>query len=252
MNALFKRGLWGAGIGPVVVAILALVCLGPSASAAPITFAQFLQKTPSQQPFVYTNNSSSATFNAATFDIDLIIGSGLLAILPPGTSSMQAATFTMTSSTTSPASQSGSTLTESFPTATNTIQVTLNSPINNNTNFLTVTYTGHLGGNVGASAIGLTASQNDGDTVIFSSGVIPNIGSTTQRGFSLSFSSVTPTLGFSAGNFYNSFIASGAGGDFSANLPSVPEPTALILAGTMFSAIAAFRFHLRKSRSAIA
>jgi hypothetical protein len=251
MNAFVRRRFGGVGIGAVVAAILALLCLGSSAWAAPITFAQLLQHTPSQQPFVYTNNSSSATFNSATFNIDLVIGSALLAILPPGTNSMQAATFTMTSSTSSPATQSGSNLAESFPTAsTNTMQITLNNAINGSTNFLTVTYSGHLGGNVGASAFGLTSSQSSGDTINYSSGVAPSLNNSTTRGLSLSFSSATPTLGLGAGNFYNSFIASGAGGDFSATLPSVPEPTGLILAGTMFSAVAAFR--RRKSRNVIA
>jgi hypothetical protein len=244
MNALVKRRFSDAGVGPIVIALLALACLGPSAWAAPVTFAQFTQQTPSAQPFAYTNNSSSATFDAATFNINLIVSSSLSSFMPPG---IYAATLQLTSSTSSPATQSGSALMESFPTPTNnSITITLNNPVNGSTNFLTVSYSAHLGGNVGASAIGLTAAQSSGDTINYSSGVVPILGSTTSRGFSLSFSSVTPTLGLGAGNFYNSFVASGTG-TFQAQLPAVPEPGSLILAGTLLSGLAGCRLWRRKA-----
>src|SRR5262249_47722174 len=108
----------------LAVALAAL--WAPSAPASPVTFAQFMQSTTNAEPFVYTNNSTGATFNAATFNINLVIASSFL---PPGTNTLQAATLTLTSSTSTPATQMGSSLLESFPTvASDTLQITLANP----------------------------------------------------------------------------------------------------------------------------
>jgi hypothetical protein len=122
--------------------------------------------------------------------------------------------------------------------------------INGSKNFLTVTYTGHLGGNVGSSTAGLTASQTAGDTVNFSSGVI-NFAGTTDYGFALSFSALTPTLQLGTGNFYHSFTGSGTG-TFHLTPAIVPEPGSLTIVGALLSTFVGAGFLRRRSRAFLA
>ena len=217
-----------------LMAVAAAVLCASAASGGPVTFAQFLQASPGAEPFVYTNNTTSATYNAASFPILLVLNPNFV---PHGTNRFQLATFTLTSSTTSPASQSGGILSQNFPTATlDTIQITLSSPINGSTDFLTVTYSGTLLGKAGGSTAGLSASQSGGDTVDFSSGVI-NLAHTDDYGFSLGFSAITPGLELGPGSFLESFTGSGSGTFQLAQL--VPEPGTLALLGsTLFCFVA--------------
>src|SRR5438105_2916118 len=133
-----------------VVAGALLLTVTSAARATPLTFAQFTQKDVTAQNFVYTNASVSATFNTITGGdpVTLIIAQQ---VLPPGMNSVQDAHVTLASTTTSPATQNGNTLSERFPTATNTIQIKLDNPFQGKTNFLTVTYSDTLSGTVDAT-----------------------------------------------------------------------------------------------------
>jgi hypothetical protein len=209
---------------------IAALCAAPARSD-PITFCQFLQTATDSEPFVYTNNGSSATLSVSSFAVTMIVDS---AFLPPGTNPLQAGTLRLTSSTTASAAQSGGNLVESFPATTNTLQILLSNPINGSTDFLTATFSGHLIGAAGGSTVGLNASRSAGDSVNYSSGIL-NLTGTRDDGFALSFGAVTPRLELGAGNFFGSFTASGTG-SFQVE-QTAPEPASAVLFGALVAVL---------------
>jgi hypothetical protein len=197
-----------------------------------ITVASFNQTQVSAKDFVYTNNGTNANFNTSgsigvTVTVDATIAgqAGIPVILP--------AHLSLTSNTTSTVSGS-STLTEHFPSATNTLAITLDTPIRGKTNFLTVTYSDLLSGENGSDQVSLKASDAGGtDTVHFTSDFI-DFSKAIEHGMSLTFSSVTSANGGgglhvdTSNNFFASFSASGVG---SFDMTITPEPASLTLAG---------------------
>jgi hypothetical protein len=235
------KAFGGGRIRCAIVLALAATAAATPARAEPVTFAQFTQKDIGATPFVYTNNGTGATLKAASFPIDLTIGS---AFLPPGASAFQAATLKLTSSTDQPANPSGPVLIQAFPTETNTIQIQLDSPINGHSDFLTLTYTGRLYGVPGSGVATLTGSTGAGDQLTFTSGVI-DLASATGGSFIIGLSSVFPNLSHEDGMPPSSFAASGSG-SFSA---VVPEPSTSIVLGTGLLGLFAGRLRRRAARS---
>jgi hypothetical protein len=184
----------------------------------------------SAKDFVYTNNGTDADFNTSgsigvtvTVDAGIANQAGLPVILPAHLSLSSNTTSTVTGSTT---------LSEHFPSPTNTLAITLNTPINGKTNFLTVTYSDLLSGENGSDQVSLKASDANGtDTVHFTSDFI-DFSKAIEHGMSLTFSSVTSANGGlqvnTGNNFFASFSASGVG---SFDMTITPEPASLTLAG---------------------
>jgi protocatechuate 3,4-dioxygenase beta subunit len=188
-----------------------------------ITFAQFSQVDPSQQNFSYSvtvpNNTPTAQFNTGTGGNAVSVGfdSAVMTGLS-GVSSPQPAHLFLTSSTTSLVTNNLGFLSEEFATTTNTLQITLDTPVNGQSNFLTVTYTDSLSGISGGQSGSLTANTNTG-TITYTSD-FADFSSTTSRDFNLTFSSIQPALQVGAHGLYAPFTTSGNGA-FDAAFPGV-------------------------------
>jgi uncharacterized protein (DUF2141 family) len=186
-----------------------------------VTFAQFSNIGGLPQVFDYTNN------NGTSADFDTVAGGDAILLsvdtrfAPALTSPLAAHLFltSQTSTAASPPVAPDNTSREPFPVATNTIQVVLDTPVNGETNFLTVTFSGLFSGVLGAPEASLTASDAAGgtppDTVTFTSDFIDFTG-TLNHGVSLSFSSVNSVDGsgglqLGSGSFFKSFTTAGTG-----------------------------------------
>jgi PEP-CTERM motif len=221
----------------LVLTVASLLALAAPSHAGLITFLQFAQQDVNGQNFVYTNPSGqTATFAsiAGGNPVRVDIASQ---IRPGGLAEFQNAHLSLSSSTSSPAALLPfNILSEPFPSQSNTLQFTLDTPFHGHTNLLTVTYNGLLSGQLGSRSAGVLASQSAKQTnfVQFSSDVLDLTG-WTNFGFALSFSSVIATNGsgdgltLGAGGLFESFNTAGTG-TFNAATP-IPEPATLTLLG---------------------
>ena len=197
------------------------------------TFAQFFEDDGSQD-FVFTNNTSSATFNTVSG------GSGIFFIyqnivgLDPSLQGIQNARLFITTTPTQSGSSGGGTVTQPL-NQTVTVQIIRNTaaPIGvgsgPRTNMLTAVFSplattpGIVGSNGGNSA-NLSATTPD-HVVTFTSDFLL-FGITTQRNLAFSFSSVIPSIALGSGSFLQSFTAA-ASGTFASNpVPTIFIPTA--------------------------
>src|SRR5262249_39403341 len=183
---------------------------------APVTFAQFVQVQPSNQNFVYTNESGTgATFNSIDSGNPVMVT--FFESLAHGLTGPQAAHLYLSSSTSSPAGLGADGLLhEHFPTATNTLSIVLDNPPGGRSNFLTVTYSDDLSGQINSRAGNLKASDSSfpPNMVSYTSDWFDFTGS-TEHSFALSFTSIISDdgrgLNLGDGNFYHSFTTSGTG-----------------------------------------
>jgi hypothetical protein len=227
----------------VVMAGICLAVTGPAARADPITFAQFTEQLNGGNLFTYTNpnpggpSSGPATFTTVAGGAPIFLQVTNANVFPVGFPTTQTATLVLTTSTHKPAVLNpDNTLQEPFPDTTNTLTITLTTPFDGKTDFLTATFsavsTGLTGSGVGSSTGGFSGSDSALDKVVYTSDFLDFTGS-KEHSFSLSFSSITSAGGGlrqdSANQFYESFTAAGTG-TFD-TLFAIPEPPSLVLAG---------------------
>ena len=203
-----------------------------------MTFAQFTQINVGDQNFVYSNNNTSADFSTISGGNPILLGIAD-SVRPTGLASSQDAHLFLSASTASAVAVSGTTLSQAFPSATNTIRILLDTPFQGHSNFLTVTFSGRLGGELGTHS-GISQASDASDIVTYSSDVI-DVSGFIEHSFALSFSSILTAGGqglqVAPNGFVESFTTSGSG-TFDAAV--IPEPPSLLLAGMATIAFAGF------------
>jgi hypothetical protein len=217
------------------------------APAQTVTFAQFIQANGTQD-FVFTNNSTSASFQTITNGSPVVFTYQNVANLPSELQGPQIGHIFITASTTVPAFQvAGSPVRDVQPfNQTFTIQIIRDTQAQSGTgtrrNLLTAVITpdgtaaSSLNGDNLSDAAAYTASSATQNVQYSSSflGFLPS----SQNNLGLSFSSVTPLLSIGAGGFLNSFTAAGTG-TFASNPPPIfnpPTAAGVTVGGRVFNA----------------
>ncbi len=227
------------------LALVAVAVATPAQAQIPVTFAQFTQAAGQGNPFVLTDNTTSATLTASTqvnFEF-LILGPGLPI-------DDQRATLSLTTSTTAPAvtvpTTNGVNIEQPFNGGL-TLSIIRNS---DGANLLSATSnTATLGGQQNARSAGLQASTNSTDNVVFTSQFL-NFSRSQERALALAFSSLL-TRGTNGGLtltglFVDSFTASGAGTFSADNINVIPEPASMVMMGLGLAAIPGLAIARRK------
>ncbi len=225
-----QRNLWQ------LMAVLSfLLFVSTTASQAQTTtFAQFLQRNTASQNFVFTNNTTGATFNTVNNGNPVSFLYGGIANLPAELQGFQNATIFVTSSTTAPAgSGSDGNLVQPF-NSTFTIEVRRDTPATvgggTRRNLLTAIVsqggtTANITGQANSASFTASTPSSTSQVVTYTSDFL-DFTQTIDRNFGISFSSVTPALSFGPGGFFNSFSASGSGTFASNPVPHYNPPTA--------------------------
>jgi hypothetical protein len=209
------------------------------------TFAQFFERTGSQD-FVFTNNTTSANFNAVSGGSAIFFLYQNISGLDPSLQPIQNAHLFVTTTTNLAASNNTGTLTQPL---TQTVTVSIirdtSAPVGvgsgARTNLLTIVFspstnTPGIVGAAGGNSATISATTPD-HVVTFTSDFL-GFGLTTQRNLAFSFSSVAPSLSLGSGNFLQSFAAA-ASGTFASNpVPVYAPPTAasVVVSGRVLSA----------------
>ena len=227
-----------------VMSYLFLGLMQPIRAQSLVTFAQFLEKTGSQD-FVFTNNTNNAVFGTVSGGSPIDFRYSNISGLDPALQGFQNAHLSLSTSTNQPTTASGSTLTQAFNGGVSTIQVIRDTPapVGNGarTNLLTVTFSPNnnspslAGSNFGNSA-SFSATTPD-HTVTLTSDFL-DFSNSSQRNLALSFSSLLTDLRMDAGNFLKSFTAAGSG-TFASNPPptvvAVPTAAAVSVSGRVLT-----------------
>jgi hypothetical protein len=219
-------------------ALAGAILLTPmTANAQLSTFAQFRQVT-NNRPFIFTNAGSGSTFSLIstlvnfTFLVENGYGSGI--------GDSVNAHMTITSTVDATVTATGTAPNRNFeqPMTSIIIQFIADTPVNGNTNLLTIvagagatSSGGLLTGREGRSTGNFDGSEmpGNGDSITMTSDFL-NFASTTQRDYSISLNAVTPVIGLNANGYLNNFSAN-ATGTFSSDPPPamIPEPSTLAL-----------------------
>lgn len=224
----------------VLIAGAAALALGTgSAQATPVTFAQFTGGA--AQNFEFTNTGSGASLTAvgSGSPVTFTYQSFALAGLDPSLIGPLAATLTMTATAAPGATQDNyGQDRQAFTSAT--MQFTLNMPVRNQSNLLTVTIqpSGLRGPSLQGDNGGNAASFQGGSTnfsVVFESDFL-DFSQTILRDYALSFTGINPMLSLGTANdtqFLSSFTADGTG-TFDSDPPpkvvfAVAEPGSMVL-----------------------
>jgi hypothetical protein len=119
------------------------------------------------------------------------------------------------------------------------------------TNFLSGTFTDVVAGNAGANSATLSSGTGAGNTLTFTSNVIPGADLGLDHAMALSFSNLLLSLGIT-GTSISSFTA-GVSGNFSANIvtPVVPEPATLVGGLIGVSCLGLAKLRRRKAAAAV-
>jgi hypothetical protein len=211
------------------------------------TFAQFVERNGTND-FVFTNNTSSASFQTIQNGSPVLFLYQNIANLPAELQGPQNARVFVTATTTTPAIQTAGDPARDVQrfSGTFTIQIIRDTPCNCGTgsqrNLLTAVITpdgtaqSSLAGDDLSDAAAYTASDAR-QTIVYTSdflGFLP----TSIDNLGLTFSSVTPLLSIGPGGFLNSFTAAGAGTFASSTPPVFNPPTAagVSITGRVFNA----------------
>jgi PEP-CTERM motif len=181
--------------------------------AAPASYAAVILtmgQTGGGDPITAQNNNSGVT----TLD-GAAIPISITQIITGGTPN---ALFTLSATSTDAATTSGGLVQQAF---SGSFEITSGA-----TNYLSGTFSDAVFG--AGSSLTLSASNTGGETVTFTSNVIPAAELAGLEGVSLSFSDVTPPVTIHDGSL--SSFNSAVSGTFSAT-PSVPEPASMALFG---------------------
>jgi hypothetical protein len=218
------------------IIILLVITATGKAQADVITFAQFTQKTVSDQSFFYGINTTTVKFDSVTGGIPIFLT--ITDSFAPSLDRVESAHLYLSSSTTAtaiapvPPDQFTQ---QHFTGPGNLFQIILDTPVDGRANFLTATFSDALfSGRLNSTVASLKTSA--AGQVTFTSDFIDFTGA-TEAGLSLSLSSVNSTDGsgglqMAENGFLKSFTASGTG-TFDANFAGavVPEPSTIVLAG---------------------
>jgi hypothetical protein len=212
--------------------IFLTISTGALVNAQTVTFAQFFERTGSQD-FVFTNNGTSASFNTVTDGSAIYFIYQNVANLPPVLQGPQLAHISITATTTSVAFQTPFDPARDIQRFSDsiTIRIIRDTPAGVGTgtqrNLLTAVITpdggsqSALAGDDLSDAVAYTASDAR-QTVVYSSDFL-GLSPTAVDNLGLSFSSVNPLLSIGPGNFLNSFTAAGTG-TFASNIAPVFNP----------------------------
>jgi hypothetical protein len=195
------------------------------------TFAQFFERNGTQD-FAFTNNTSSADFNAVSGGSPIFFIYSNIVGLDPSLQGIQNAHLFITTTTTQPASLSGGSLTQPL-NQTVTVDIIRDTPAPPGTGssprtlllravFTPSGFTPGIVGSQGGNSATLSATTPD-HVVTFTSDFLL-FGATTQRNLAFSFSSVLPSVALGSGGFLQSFTAA-ATGTFASSPPPVPFTT---------------------------
>jgi hypothetical protein len=232
---------------PLLLILTVLTISGADpAQADTVTFAQFTQRTVSNQDFTYSNNGTSATLSSMSGGIPILLS--VTNGFAPGLEGVEAAHLFLTSSTTAaavPPAPGDDLMRQHFAGGANLLQIILDTPVNGKNDFLTVSFSDAvLSGRSSSSEASLKGSDTSGRNpaqVSFSSDFL-SFSNASALGFSLAFSSVDSRDGSGAlqlaeDGFFKDFTASGTGTFDISSASAVAEPATLLLAGFgLFSA----------------
>lgn len=224
-----------SGLIPSLILMCAIIMgFGQIVSAQVTTFAQFLERNGTQD-FIFTNNGGvSGTFSNISGGSPIFFIYQNVSNLPVELQGFQNAHLFISTTTTTPATLSGSNLTQPLD-AISTVQIIRDTPTSpgvgtgSRTNLLTATFSGAAGlptvsGGDGGNSATLSAATPS-NNVTFSSDFV-GFGLSTQRNLALSFSSVITSYTSGAGGFLDSFTAAGTGTFSSSPPPGYFTPTA--------------------------
>lgn len=205
---------------PIAAALAALIVWLASAVPARAEIVQFARfDLTDGLPFTFSYRNPDATLTASTGVDFYYVNIGGVPL------DRQAATLTLTASTTAAASDQGAFSVQPIDQL-GTLSIIRDS---DHANLLSVSFTGVLAGVRGTNNLTLNAAQANGTIVAFSSDVIPTatLALMVQHSMQLSLQPVTPLLGVDSGTgFLNDFRSNGMG-MFVATI--VPEPGSLAL-----------------------
>ncbi len=202
-----------------------------TASAAPITFAQFQQNAPGN-PFVFTNSGSGSTFLATSvpinFQYQVPNGYG-------GVNQNIPAKLTLSALVDSTAFSAFSIVGQ--PLKQVLLTITANTPVGGNDLLLKIGMDGGglstamLLGELGKKSLGGTADPglNPAVNFVYNSDFLL-IDSSQERNYALSFSSLSSALAINGNGYLNSFKAAGSG-TFAGTIVPEPGTAGLVLAG---------------------
>lgn len=212
-------------------------------NAQTTTFAQFFERNGTQD-FVFTNNTSSANFDAVGGGSSIFFIYSNIASLDPSLQGVQNAHLFITTTTTQPATNNAGTFTQPFD-QTVTVQIIRDTPApsgvgtGTRTHLLTAIFSP-----IGASQPAIVGSGNSAtfsattpDHVVTFSSDFLRFGLTTQRNLAFSYSSVTPGLALGGGSFLQSFTAA-ATGTFASNPPpiyAIPTAASVSVSGRVLT-----------------
>jgi hypothetical protein len=173
--------------------------------------------------------------------------------LPAALSGPLSATLTLNLSSTTPDSFNAATGTISEGGFTGTFSITLNTPVNGQTNLLSGTIASGanatLTGKSGGTGASLSASTPPTGSVIFSSAFVQFSGTQTEA-FSLALSSVVPSFLDNGSGFLAAFGAAGSmtfSSDPGPNVAGTPEPISMLLLGFGMILMGVFGYRLRRA-----
>ena len=231
---------------------LVIACLGSfPAFASPVTFGQGLEQSAGQN-FSLVDTGSGVTLTGSS-QIYFVF-SNIDGTLPAALSGPLSATFTLNLSSNTPDVTNASAGTISEGGFTGTFSITLNTPVNGQTNLLSGTITSAanatLTGKSGGTGASLSASTPPAGSVLFSSAFVQFSGSQTEA-FSLALSSGVPTFLDSNSGFLSAFAAAGSLTFSSDPGPTMakatPEPVSMLLLGFGMLLMGAFGYRLRRA-----
>ncbi len=192
------------------------------------TFAQFFEQSGGQD-FVFTNNVTSADFNAVSGGSQIFFLYQNIAGLDPSLQGIQSARLFVTTTTTQVATLNAGTVNQPM-NQTITVEIIRDTPApvgdGSKTNLLTavIAPAGQTPGIIGTSGgNSATLSATTPDHVVTFSSDFLLFGLTTQRNLAFSFSSVTPSILIGGGNFLQDFTAAASG-----TFASSPPPTVFV------------------------
>jgi hypothetical protein len=227
--------VWSAFCVKAAFFIFLAISTVTNVQAQTITFAQFFERNGTQD-FVFTNNTSSASFQTVANGSAVYFIYQNIAGLPPVLQGPQEAHLFISASTTTPAFQAAGDPPRDVQrfSGTFTIQIIRDTVAGVGTgtqrNLLTaiITPDGTTQSSLAGDDLGDAASYTASDarqTVTYSSDFLGFLPSNIDN-LGLSFSSVNPLLSIGPGGFLNSFTAAGVGTFASNNAPVFNPPTA--------------------------
>jgi len=212
----------------IVLVFTGVVCV----KAQTVTFAQFFEVNGTQD-FIFTNNTTSASFQTIQNGSPVVFTYQNVANLPAELQGPQAAHILVTANTTSPATQVAGTPPRNVQPFNQTILIQIirdvqaQSGTGTRRNLLTAIITPD------GSAVSSLTGDNSSDAAAYTaSSVTQNVQysssflafpQTSQNNLGLSFSSVNPLLSIGSGGFLASFTAAGTG-TFASNPPPIFNP----------------------------